>query len=316
MLQAMESSRLAALVLAIGLTTSRLGLIAHELVGHGLIAVGLGGELTGWRLFAFGGGWVGFRPDPGDGQLALYLVQMGGIAVELVLAVACGLWARRQRGVAQLALASAAWSLVLHAGWYLSAGTFHGFGDGWLLHHRMGSARLAVVVPAAAAIIAGTYVAARRLTHALRGLTTATAPRRQLAIVAAALVLGIGGHAALTAGELQLRPDRNYRSTMRTAGQRAVDRDLAVEVARAEQAGRPLDRPAVARIRRDLDRRHRQFPFGALLVGAMALAAITGAAGSRPATTSAPPGRQTLAIAAALTAASIALVVLIDSLAP
>ena len=306
---------LAVFVLAVALAISRLGLILHELVGHGLLAELFGAEVTAWSLHAFGGGWVRHQPGVLTGAAA-HLVQLGGIVVELAAAAGAALASRRVRGLARLGLAAAAAAFALHAGWYLAAGTFHGFGDGWRLHRELGAARLALVVPVAIAIVAGTFVAARRLAGALRGHAPAATPRGQLAVAGAALALGLGAHAALLGGELALRTDRTYQATMRTAGERTVDRELAIRVETAERRGRPLDPRAVRAARRQLEERHRELPVGAGLIGAMAIAAIFGVARSRPAARPAPVPPRALALAAAIAAASVAIVVVIDLAAP
>jgi hypothetical protein len=306
--------RLAILILAVALATSRLGLLVHELVGHGVAALAFGGELTGWRLHWFGGGWVGFDRDPPWRGVDAHVVQLAGILSELVVAAACAaVRARIPRPVPALAIGAAAWALAIHAGWYLAAGTYHGFGDGWLLHRTLGDARVAVVAPAATVIVVAGYLAGRRIATALRALAPAATPRRQLGAVAAALAIGLGAHAALTVAELGLRPDPAYQATMRTAGERAVGRELATEVARAETAGRPLAPSEVAAVRRALERRHRQLPVGAALIGAIAVAAAVGAARSTPARAPVAASPGAIALTAAVAAVATCLVVVIDA---
>lgn len=308
-------ARLTVLVLAIGLVVSRLGLIVHELVGHGLVALLVGRDVTGWNLHVFGGGWVGFATVRGTG-FSSYLVTMGGIVVELLAAAALAWAARGRTGVAALAVRASAWALALHALWYLAAGTFHGFGDGWLLHRQLGAARLAVVIPAAALAVAGAAIAGRRLAGELRAHAPASTPRRQLAVVAGAIALGLGAHAALTGAELALTTDRTYQGVMRTAADRAIERELAAAVARAREAGAPLAPAEVTRTRRGLERRHRQLPVGPGLVGAMALAAAAGVLRSRAASGATAVSWRTVGLAAAAAAAATALVAVVDALAP
>ena len=302
---------LAAFVLAIALAISRIGLVLHELVGHGVLAVAAGSRVTGWSLHAFGGGWIGY--DRRLGETAAHAVQVGGLAVELVAAVLCALVTRRTNGLVRLGFAASACALAIHAGWYLAAGTYHGFGDGWLLHRELGAARFGIVVPVAIATVVGTYLAARRLAGAVRALVPVVEPRRQLAAATVAIALGLGGHAALLGAELALREDRTYTATMRTAGQRAADRELAIRVETAERAGRPLD---VRAARRELERKHRQFPFAATLIGAMVAAAIAGIARSRPAPAPSPVPARAIAIAAIVALVSVALVVGLDIASP
>ena len=307
---------LSVLVLALALAISRAGLLVHEVVGHGVVAHLLGGEVTGWSLHALGGGWVGFKGAAAWSEGARYAVQLGGIVVELAAAGALAGVARRARGVAGLGVAAAAWALAIHAGWYLAAGTYHGFGDGARLHHALGAARLAVVVPAALAIVAGAFVAGRAVGVRLRRHAPAATPRRQLALTLAAVALGAGAHGALTGAERALREDRAYRAVMRTAGERAVERELAVRAAAAERAGRAIDARELAAARRALERRHRQLPVGAGLAVAVVVAALAGIARSRPAPDATPPPPRALAAAVAVAVALIAVVLIVDALAP
>src|SRR6185312_14519158 len=80
--------RLGALLACVALATSRLGLLAHELVGHGGTAVAVGAHVTEVRLFWFAGGWI--RYVGVTSTAAALAIAMGGIAVETV----CGtvLW--------------------------------------------------------------------------------------------------------------------------------------------------------------------------------------------------------------------------------
>src|SRR5689334_11036212 len=84
------TARLACVLAGVGLVTTRLGLIAHELVGHGAAALAVGGTVEKVRLFWFAGGWIDYdlpRPAPLASRV---FVSLGGIALELVVGLA--LW--------------------------------------------------------------------------------------------------------------------------------------------------------------------------------------------------------------------------------
>ncbi len=313
---------LAAVLLGIAITISRLGLIAHELIGHGAAAEALGSDVTAWGLYLFGGGWISYEhPAPLRGA-APWIISLGGIGVELVLAAGGALLARRARGAAALALSAAAWALAIHAGWYLAAGAFHGFGDGAVLHRALGDGRLWFAIPVALISVAAAYLAGRATGGRLRAMTPAASRGRQLATVAAALALALGAHAALTLGELRLRADPTYQAVMQTAGERTAARELAVELASAERAGRPLDDAAARRERDRLRRRHRQLPFGPGLLVALALAAAAGIVRSRASEAGRDedagraPSPRVAALALACAAASVVLVAALDALGP
>src|SRR6188768_3869628 len=120
--------RLASILAGLGLITTRLGLVLHEWAGHGGVAAACGGTIGQVRLFWFGGGWIHYDL-PKDASLAAHVAStMGGIGIELVLGMI--LWialARRTSLLAKLVRACAA-AVVIHAAWYLSVGTYHGFG--------------------------------------------------------------------------------------------------------------------------------------------------------------------------------------------
>src|SRR5450432_4754623 len=72
-----EVIRLTALLLAVALATSRLGLLAHELVGHGGTTLLVGGRVTDVQLFWFAGGWIRYQFAGTPTTHALLLIAMG-----------------------------------------------------------------------------------------------------------------------------------------------------------------------------------------------------------------------------------------------
>src|SRR5688500_17445988 len=86
--------RLAGLAAAVAVVTSRLGLVVHELVGHGLAANATGAGVEDVQLFWFAGGWIRYARDtPWDLGEAL-VVQLGGIGLQLVGGALAVWWAR------------------------------------------------------------------------------------------------------------------------------------------------------------------------------------------------------------------------------
>ncbi|MCW5809019.1 MAG: hypothetical protein KIT31_42090, partial [Deltaproteobacteria bacterium] len=149
------TARLTGLLLTVGVATSRAGLLVHELLGHGAVALALGGSITNVKLFWFAGGWVRTSVEPAP--FAQHATLLGGIAVELVVGIA--LWialARRTSLAARIARALGA-TLAAHGFFYLAAGTFHGFGDGALLHRELGDARTPVALAAGALSCAAAF---------------------------------------------------------------------------------------------------------------------------------------------------------------
>lgn len=295
-------ARLAALVTCVGLATSRLGLIVHELVGHGGATLVVGGSVTSVKLFYFAGGWIRFRAT--DGQLAIAL---GGIAVETVVGIALWLAARADTLGARIVRAIGC-ALVIHASWYLSTGTWHGYGDGVELHRVLGDDAWLVAIPGAALTLAASFVGARTVLPSL----AATLPRARIAGTAIALVIAGGLQLGAALGEVVLRRDAAYGAVMKPERERVIASELRQW---EQQQVRPPSEEERAAIERELAARHRKpFPFAVVLAILTVLAILAGAWRGQGA---AAPGGQVanrlLARAAVLAAGSIALVIALDA---
>jgi hypothetical protein len=307
--------RLTGFVAAVALATTRLGLVAHELVGHGGTANVVGASVTDVRLFWFAGGWI--RYDGDWTWTSAVIVQLGGIAIELVLAIALLVLARTRLRVnrwARLAATGAAGGMIVHAGFYLAAGTWHGFGDGVLLHRLLGDARVAVAIPAAIVVVTAAYLVARALVAPLAAAAPFAGRGARLGALAIASVVALGAHAGLAAAELAVRRDADYAAIMRPERDREIDREMARWLATRPRA---VDAAEVAARRRALEAADRPFPFAIVLGIATALAALAGAARSRDRDTASPAlDRRTVAVAGVLAAAAITLVVAADAVFP
>lgn len=281
------TAKVALFALGVALVTSRVGLVTHELVGHGGAAKACDADIREVHLYFTAGGWIGYdRAAPWTWTEAI-IVQLAGIAVELVIAAGAGAaawWAaRRGRTALAAAVGGAALGLFVHAGFYLAAGTYHGVGDGTLIHQKLGAARGWVAWPAAVVLVVVTYAGARRLGTLVRAWLPAPSTAAHFGALAVALATAAGAHAGMAAAELRLRPSPTYQAIMKPAREKAIDRDLAAWAEAEARAGRAPERTAM-RVRRDrLDaERPRTFPFGPLLGVAIALAAAVGAAKGRP----------------------------------
>lgn len=301
--------RLAGLLAGVGLVTSRLGLLLHELVGHGLVALALGGRVLEVGLFWFAGGWIRYRLEDG-GPAAAFAVAAGGIAVEIVLGGA--LWlalARRESTAARLARGVGA-ALVIHGAWYLSAGTYHGFGDGALLRRELGDAHVPVALAAGGAAVAMSYAGAR----AVLGVLAAMVPGGRAARIggtAAAAVLAGALQLGLAAGEVRLRRDETYGRIMQPERERAVARELAEWQRRQRDAGIEIGDAERRARARELEERHRELPFAHALGALTVLAIALGARRARPGLSApaAPPSARLLGAVIAAAVGSVALVI-------
>ena len=298
--------RLAGLLACVALATSRFGLIAHELVGHGGTAVALGATVTKVKLFWFAGGWLRYETASATtgGQLA---IAMGGIAVELACGAALFAFARGE-SLGRRIVRGVAAALVVHASWYLATGAWHGYGDGVLLYHVLGWVRYPVAIAAGAVTCLAAFVGARTTLAAL----AATLPARgRIAGTIVALVLAAGLDAGLAVGELYLRSDPTYGTIMQPEKERLVDRDLARWEAYERQHGREAS-PDERRVQQKrLEAEHRTFPFAWLLGVLAGLAGLAGARRSRSESIDHVPARL-LVLAAAAAALATGIVIAID----
>jgi hypothetical protein len=303
--------RLAGLLSALGLATSRLGLLAHELVGHGAVAAALGGRVLEVRLFWFAGGWIRYRLEDAGAAAALAVV-IGGIAVEVVIGAALWIALARRAGTAARLVRGIGAALVIHGAWYLAAGTWHGFGDGALLRRELGDARVPVAIAAGAVAVAMAYLGAR----AVLGVLAAMVPGGRAARIggaAAAIVLAGALQLALAAGEVQLRRDATYGRIMQRERDRLVARELAEWQRGLRERGIEASLGEQRRRERELEARHRELPFAHVL-GALTLIAIAAGARRARAGSAAPVGGRLLGVAAAVAAASVVLVIALDAM--
>ena len=303
-----EVLRLAGLLAAFALATSRLGLIGHELVGHGGIALAFGARITDVKLFWFAGGWILYHLDS-PSLAASLAIAMAGIGMELV----CGtvLWfAVRGPGLGRTLVRGVGAALILHASWYLATGAFNGFGDGIILYHVLGDARIPVAIAAGVITCVAAYGGAR----GVFGTLVATLPTRRISGLVTALALAGGLHVALTASELYIRRDPTYVAVMRPERERVVARDLAAWTARQQEQGVEVTATARASEAARLEAEHRTFPFPWLLGIAVAVAVIAGARRTRV-SEAIVISRRLLAIATICAAGSIVAVIAIDLVA-
>ncbi|MBV8760355.1 MAG: hypothetical protein JO257_23890 [Deltaproteobacteria bacterium] len=287
--------RLGALLACVALATSRFGLLAHELVGHGGTALAVGAHVVEVKLFWFAGGWI--RNVGAPSTAAALAIAMGGIAVETVAGI--GLQLVRGETLGRRIVRGIGLALVLHASWYLATGAFSGFGDGVLLYRELGGARVPVAIAAALVTCTAGYLGAREALGAL-----AATQRRPIVGTALAVLLAAGLHAGLAVGELQLRRDRTYAETMAPERERQITAELARWQAAHPQAAEP-ERTAAAH---SIAEAHRPtFPFTIVLAIATLVAIVAGARRAKPG--AGPITRRLLVTWAVAAAIAIAIVI-------
>jgi hypothetical protein len=305
------TARLACVLAGVGLVTTRLGLIAHEFVGHGAAALAVGGSVEKVRLFWFAGGWIDYDLPRQAGLGSRVIVSLGGIALELVVGLT--LWialASRTSLAGRITRATGA-AIAIHAAWYLAVGTYHGFGDGVVVRHAAKEGRYVIALAAGAAVLALAFVAAR----SILGILAATLPgsrRAQIAGVLLAATVAGGLQAGLAIGEVRMRRDDVYGSVMQPQRERVVAQELARWERAQRQRGAEIDAAARRARAAELAAKHRELPFAAILGVLTVLAIAAGAWRARPGT-AAPLPPSLLYKVCAFAVGSIALVIAIDA---
>jgi hypothetical protein len=303
----LSTARLACVLAGLGLAATRLGLVAHELFGHGGTAVACGGTVTDVELFWFAGGWIKYDLPPLSLAQSL-AITLGGIGIELVIAFVLWLALARREGLGPRLVRGCALAIALHAMWYLAVGTYHGFGDGALLRYAAGDGRYIISIAAGACVVALAYAG----TRAVFGVLVASIPVRRVAGVLVAALLAGGLQVGLAAAEMSTRRDSTYVAIMKPERTRRVEQEL--DRWDREQRARGLaPDEAARRARADaLAKQHRELPF-AYILGALALAAmVAGAFLARPSAIATIPPRFVLMTSTA-GVFSVALVIAIDA---
>jgi len=250
----------------------------------------VGGEVTSHRLFVFGGGWIRYRNDAGFDTGDELFISLAGIAVELLIAIASIAFAARARSAAvRVAGFCVAGICLVHVGFYLAAGTHHGFGDGLILHRQLGDLRWLVIGAASLLSMGAAYWWARRLLREVPGL-----PQKRWRALAALAIAGLVAgvvHGGLAYAERRIADDKTYADIMRADAERQAMALLAAEAHRRRLAGLPMGRDeAIARQRQLTDERAK-FPIRPILAVLVALAGIAGSLSRRDAAVAGPPVR-------------------------
>ncbi len=300
--------RLTGLLCAAGLAASRLGLLLHELLGHGAFAVAQGGEITDLRLFWFAGGWISYLIEDPSAAGAL-ATSMGGLIVELVLGGA--LWlglATKPETLGIRVLRGIGAAIVAHACWYFATGTWHGYGDGLPAYRGLGEARYPIAI-AAGLVTCGIAYACARL---VLGVFTAVLPSRKIAGVAIAMTMAAVVLVLPVVIEMQLRSDNRYGAIMKREGDRLTDRELARWRREMAKTRTQIDPALLETEKTRLTSRHREPPFMPVLGVLVLISIAIGARRARDATGVVLTGRH-LVIAASVAAGSLISVIAIDA---
>ena len=186
----------------------RTGLWLHELLGHGLVALSLGGDVTGVHLFLFGGGWVTYQLTDAP-YLAHLLVLTGGVICEIICGVVFILLSFRCSPRIRVYLHLLALILLIHAPAYLCQGVYYGTGDGRIFYQLLQPWHFACAWGGAFITIALTFALSRYFSGTFLSLF-ANSHLLALRRVIPAAFLAIVFHGLLTFAEVKCFPSGTY----------------------------------------------------------------------------------------------------------
>jgi len=305
--QIRDYGRLTLLAFLVGLVATRLGLVLHEFLGHAATAAAVGCDIDGYYVFWFGGGYVRYSRAEAFSLGESLFVALGGLALEIIIGVICLLWARKLKAgsVWQITVLGFGVGHLLHSLHYMAGGSYHGYGDPWIVYRELGESRVYLSVALAVVMCALGFVLARHLAGFLRGGLAGHGKHSQLAIIVAAVVTAGGMHAGLAFGEQALAPNRTYKATFKSMSQRKVDHGVRrYRVMVKRKRGKGPTKAEVAAMRRRLAKKHKTFPFALVMSVCLVISVIGGvffarASAVTEASLPSPSGQRWLALVAA-----------------
>ncbi len=152
------------LYLTIFLTT-RFGTLIHEILGHGLASILMGGNLTGVSIHLFTAGSCSYQLlDPGLPQEVV--VELAGIALNLVSGVICLTLLERLKLSWEITIILCVFAMVSIGSQltYLVMGAYYGYGDPLIFEELLGSMNWLVwvlsliLIAPAAYFLAGSFL--------------------------------------------------------------------------------------------------------------------------------------------------------------
>lgn len=262
----------------------RIGMLLHEFGGHALAWRLLGGKVVDFKLFVFGGGWLyGHRPlaAADSSALSLLMVQLSGIAVELIVGTPLALLAVSRitlRTTRRLAAATSG-VLIVHAFFYLVLCAYYGSGDGAALSRILqhGRIREAFLVATVGLTIWAAFMVSYLFSPAIRSWAGGCRRRRGLALIVLGVFSAASLHAVLTAGERIVMKDRTYAEIKTPVNVRLKEKVLAGLVSNyRKRYGREPDQDRIATERAALEAEYGQFPIQIPLAAAVLTALTAG----------------------------------------
>lgn len=263
--------------------SGRIGLLLHEFAGHALAWQLLGGTITEFHLFLFGGGRVhyGWTPDTSNlSDLSVLYVHLSGIVTELAVGSALAFFAiffRTTRLVnAWLAVASSV--LLVHGLFYLVTCAYYGSGDGRILFDMFNeNGRHGFVILTSCLTVGVAFFVSFTFSPVLRSWVDDYRSKNSFFLIILSIVAAVLLHGTLTVAEQILVKDQVYHEIKTSVNDRLKKDELSERLETyAEEHGREAGQEEVNLIAGELEKKYRQFPIQVPLYLSVLIAFLSG----------------------------------------
>ena len=278
-----ENIRLSLFFFLLLFLSGRIGLLLHEFAGHALIWRFLGGELTEFKLFMFGGGRVHYGWTSATQNLSVFstaILQLSGIVVELIagclFAVLAILSAASRAAKALFSAASSL--LIVHALFYLLICTYYGYGDGEFLFDTFkGNYRHGFLFLSFCLTVGAAFFVSYAFSPFTRSWVVDFANKKRDVLIVFAAMAAVLLHGALAVGEQIVVKDHVYAEIKTSKNVRLMEKEFREFIAAyTEKHGRGPDPKEAAVVADKLKQKYRQFPIEIPLGLAVLIALMAG----------------------------------------
>lgn len=263
--------------------SGRAGLLLHEFAGHALSWRLFDGNITDFRLFLFGGGWVQYARTTETltlSHLAMIIVQLSGIAAELAAGsifafLALFLKTTRLAKALFYALSSV---LLVHGLFYLVICTYYGSGDGRIIFNLFnGNVRHGFLVLTSCLTVGGAFFVSFKFSPAVKGWVVDFLSKNRSFLLIISVVAAAMLHSGLNFAERIFVNDRVYAGMKTSVNDRLKQEKLAEFIETyAEKYGREANQEEISAFAETLENKYGQFPIGPPLAFAVCVAFLGG----------------------------------------
>jgi hypothetical protein len=243
----------------------------------------MGGKLSGFRLFLFGGGRVQYSYTDSLSNLSVIqelTVQLSGIAVELavgiILTILAIFWITTRQ--IRALLVSVASVLIVHSLFYLTVGTYYGSGDGHLVFTLLqGGVRQTFLFLTFGMTIAAAFLVSYQFSPMIKSWLESDAPKKRTSMIILGACIAVLLHGMLTMGERIVVNDTVYARVKTSENERLKKAELSKFITDyVEQYGVQPDKEQIQNLKKELKQKYWQFPLDIFLGIGIVVASLFG----------------------------------------